>query len=73
MGTAILGLSKIVMYNFHYNYIMENFPGAKLLFTDTFATGYLPTKIFIRKLKGMSGLIFQITKKNMRILMMGRN
>ena len=50
VGTAILGLSKVVMYNFHYNYIMENFPGAKLLFTDTDSFCYwLPTNKDIYK------------------------
>ena len=32
VGTAVLVLSKVIMYNFHSNYIIENFPDAKLLF-----------------------------------------
>ena len=35
VGTAVLGLSKEIMYDFHYNYIMKEYPNAKLLFTDT--------------------------------------
>jgi hypothetical protein len=35
VGTAILGLSKVVMYNFHYKYMMREYPRTKLLFTDT--------------------------------------
>ena len=35
IGSAILALSKILMYDFHYNYMMKNFEGSKLLFTDT--------------------------------------
>merc|ERR1711942_226804 len=35
IGMCILDISKIVMYDFHYNYMMEKFPGTKLLFTDT--------------------------------------
>ena len=35
VGTAVLGLSKHIMYNFHYNYVMKDYPQAKLLFTDT--------------------------------------
>ena len=35
IGMAILDLSKLIMYNFHYNYINKEFPGTKLLFTDT--------------------------------------
>ena len=37
VGCAILSLSKIYMYNFHYNFIKKHWPGNKsrLLFTDT--------------------------------------
>ena len=35
VGTAVLGLSKEIMYDFHYKYMMKEYPQAKLLFTDT--------------------------------------
>ena len=45
IGMCILDLSKLVMYRYHYEYIMERYPGAKLLFTDTDSFCYwIPTK-----------------------------
>ena len=35
IGMCILDISKIVMYKFHYNFIMPKYPGTKLMFTDT--------------------------------------
>src|SRR5437867_9253178 len=36
IGFCVLELSKLLMYNFHYDYILKAYPNkAKLLFTDT--------------------------------------
>ena len=45
IGMCILDISKIVMYRFHYDYMMEKYPGTKLLFTDTDSFCYnIPTE-----------------------------
>ena len=35
IGMCILDLSKLVMYSYHYDFIMPKYPNTKLLFTDT--------------------------------------
>ena len=35
IGTAVLGMSKEIMYDFHYKYMMKEYPNAQLLFSDT--------------------------------------
>ena len=46
IGQAILDISKTVMYKFHYDFIMENFPETELLFTDTDSFCYfIPTDV----------------------------
>ena len=35
LGMVILNLAKMIMYNFHYDYMMKHFPTAQLCFTDT--------------------------------------
>ena len=41
VGTCMLGLSKTLMYNFHYKYIKKNYSNrARLLFTNTDSLTY---------------------------------
>ena len=35
VGASVLNLAKVIMYDYHYNFIMKKFPTAQLLFTDT--------------------------------------
>jgi hypothetical protein len=50
IGMTILNLSKLVMYDYHYKYIMPRYPQAKLLFTDTDSFCYwIPTDSNIYK------------------------
>ena len=35
IGLVVLDISKLLMYQFHYEYIMQKYPDCKLLFTDT--------------------------------------
>ena len=45
IGMTILDISKLIMYQFHYEYMMQKYPEAKLLFTDTDSFCYwIPTE-----------------------------
>ena len=35
IGMTILDISKLIMYQYHYEYLMPRYPDTKLLFTDT--------------------------------------
>ena len=40
VGFCILELSKLLMYQFHYDYVLKTFDNVKLLFTDTDSLPY---------------------------------
>ena len=45
IGMSILDISKLIMYQYHYEYMMIKYPGSKLLFTDTDSFCYwIPTE-----------------------------
>merc|ERR1712112_90788 len=54
IGSAILAISKTLMYYFHYNYMVKNFEGCKVLFTDTDSFCYsLPGEEYVyAKMRG---------------------
>ena len=41
VGSAILAISKTLMYEFHFKYMMPTFPGSKVIFTDTDSLCYI--------------------------------
>ena len=45
VGFTVLELSKLLMYEFHYDYMKKKYPEAKLFFTDTDSLCYdIPTE-----------------------------
>ena len=47
IGMSVLDISKLQMYQFHYEYMMPKYPQAKLLFT---VLDYLTTLVYLRQL-----------------------
>ena len=45
IGMTILDISKLIMYQYHYDYLMPKYPDSKLMFTDTDSFCYwIPTE-----------------------------
>ena len=72
---AILDISKIVMYRFHYDFIMTKYPEAKLLFTVTDSFCYhIPTESDLYDdIRGNDGLISPTMVKIIPIMMQAIN
>ena len=49
VGFTVLELSKVHMYNFHYNICLQTFPQTKLLFTDTDSLAYAVDNVDVYK------------------------
>ena len=71
IDSAFLALSKTVMYEFHYKYMMKKFSECKLLFTDTdlSAIAFLGWKMFMLKSRVVIGLTFQTSQNITQTLM----
>ena len=69
VGMAILDLSKLLLYDFHYNYMLKKYDrkNIKLMFTDT-------DSLFFRKLKLITFMkIYQTIKNYLIILITPKN
>ena len=71
IGTAVLGMSKEIMYDFHYNYMMKDYPNAKLLFSDTTILKLI--EIFTKISREINGMISAIMLRFILIGMIVNN
>ena len=64
VGFCILELSKLLMYQFHYDYVLKTFNDVKLLFTDTDSLVYeirdVSVYVYIQKIQCI--IMIQIKK-----------